>query len=407
MVDDRLSNSLISRGYQRLNSNSQGIYMFFCIEGNDLILVSVIHAVSGTEITRPQYLNILDQIKTNFKKTYPQQLRLLSLILTNYPERVRSLFSEVEEDSHWIIDTNEHRLIIYETQPTEFAGLRDPLDQILEEEQRQQPQNEASTNYRNRGQDQYSELHQDREQNQDQYQNEYQNNYQDPSSGQYARSYRDQMQGVRSPKLKLFTLMNTIIIAVNIIAYIVLHYTGAFGGEDQMISGGALSWYFVKEENQYYRLLSSMFMHADFDHLFNNMLVLLFVGDNLERAAGKFKYLLLYFGTGILAGITSISYNMWKDYANFSYEYSAFSIGASGAIFGVVGAVLYIVIVNKGRLEDISSRQMVLFVVFSLYGGISNARIDQAAHVGGFMAGILLAAILYRRPRRNSEVQEM
>jgi rhomboid protease GluP len=137
------------------------------------------------------------------------------------------------------------------------------------------------------------------------------------------------------------------------------------------------------------------------------MLVLLFVGDNLERAAGKFKYLLLYFGTGILAGITSISYNMWKDYANFSYEYSAFSIGASGAIFGVVGAVLYIVIVNKGRLEDISSRQMVLFVVFSLYGGISNARIDQAAHVGGFMAGILLAAILYRRPRRNSEVQEM
>jgi rhomboid protease GluP len=144
-----------------------------------------------------------------------------------------------------------------------------------------------------------------------------------------------------------------------------------------------------------------MFMHADWSHLINNMIVLLFVGDNLERAAGKFRYLFIYLSSGILAGITSISYNMWKDYGDFSFEHSVFSIGASGAIFGVVGAMLYIVIVNKGRLEDISTRQIILFIVFSLYGGIANSRIDQAAHVGGFLAGLLLAAILYRRPRRN------
>jgi rhomboid protease GluP len=168
-----------------------------------------------------------------------------------------------------------------------------------------------------------------------------------------------------------------------------------------MLGKGALSWYFVMKEKEYYRVLTSMFMHSDFGHLFNNMLVLLFVGDNLERAAGKYKYLFIYFGTGILAGITSISYNMWKENGQYLIDNTVFSIGASGAIFGVVGAMLYIVAINRGRLEDISTRQMVLFVVFSLYGGITNTQIDQAAHVGGFLAGILLAAIVYRRRSRT------
>jgi rhomboid protease GluP len=263
------------------------------------------------------------------------------------------------------VDTSSNRLIIYETQSVEFTGLRDSIEQLLEEEQRENPLSQDSAFYEN-----------------------------------LQNSQR--MQGSPARKLKLFTLMNTIIIAINIIAFLVMHYTKAFGGEEQMLTGGALSWYFVKEQKEYYRIITSMFMHSNWSHLFNNMVVLLFVGVNLERAAGKVKYLLIYLGTGIIAGITSISYNMWKDYAEFSYEHSVFSIGASGAIYGVVGAMLYIVIANRGRLEDISTRQMILFVAFSLYGGISNAQIDQAAHIGGFFAGLLLAIIVYRRPKRKS-----
>ena len=135
-----------------------------------------------------------------------------------------------------------------------------------------------------------------------------------------------------------------------------------------------------------------MFLHSDFEHLMNNMLVLFFVGDNLERAAGKIKYFIIYFGSGIIAGISSISYNMIK-------EKMVYSVGASGAIFGIVGAMGYILLVNKGHLEDISSRQIILFTVFSLYGGIANANIDNVAHIGGFIGGIILAIILYRRPK--------
>jgi rhomboid protease GluP len=135
---------------------------------------------------------------------------------------------------------------------------------------------------------------------------------------------------------------------------------------------------------------------ANIGHLVNNMVVLLFIGDNVEKAAGKVRFFLIYFGSGIIAGIASISYNMMmNDIVG--------SIGASGAIFGVVGAMLYILIVNKGRMEDISSWQIVLFIVFSLYGGIQNAEIDQAAHIGGFLGGIILALILYRR-RKNKQI---
>lgn len=350
MAEDRLTNSLLNLGYQRLNSNSEGIYFFYRADLLKLSVVSVLHVVTGNEITIEQYEHILDQIKNYFKDREPLRLELLSLIFTRDLAHTKQLCIEAKEDTHWLIDLSTKRVIIYENQATDFDGLRAVIERYLEET----PQ-------------------------------------------------LDQKENQMPNRLtKTVTLMNTTIIIINIIAYIILHYTPLFGGEDPMLTKGALSWYYIKEGKEYYRFLTSMFMHADWSHIFNNMLVLLFLGGSLERAIGKVKYLFLYFGTGILAGITSVGYNMWKEYGQVVFENTAFSVGASGAIFGVVGAVLFIVIINRGRLEDINTRQMIFFVVLSLYNGIANSKIDQAAHVGGFLAGLLLAAIIYRRPKRTS-----
>ena len=80
------------------------------------------------------------------------------------------------------------------------------------------------------------------------------------------------------------------------------------------------------------------------------------------------------------------------------------AIGASGAIFALVGAMLYIVIINKGRLEQISTRQMTIFVLLSLYSGVINPQTDSADHIGGVLAGMLLALILYRRPSKTAGI---
>lgn len=344
MIEDRLNQHLLNIGFHRVASNAEGIYLYYQAGENGLTVVSVIHSINGDEVTPAQYEHILQQIRENVSRSYQSQPRYLSLIFTRFPDRVKHLCSIPGEDVHWIVDLSANRLMIYETQSNAFTAIKSLLEQLLGEEE-----------LLNRK--------------------------------------------VASGNIP-FRMMNTIIVGINMMAYIITHFTGAFGGEQQMYVKGALSWYYVTQYKEYYRILTAMFMHSDLSHIFNNMLVLVFIGATLEQAVGKIKYLFIYFGAGILAGIASISYNMWKESAAL-YELGnlTFSIGASGAIFGVVGAVFYIMLINKGRLKDMNTRQMVIFLILSLYGGIANAQIDQAAHVGGFVAGLVLAAIVYRRKK--------
>ena len=218
----------------------------------------------------------------------------------------------LEEDNHWLVDLNSMRLYIYEDQGNDLLDVREVIEDSLEE----------------------------------------------GSYGELYKYYRKPEE-----RVTFFTLFNTGIIILNILIYILVHNTNILGNTGEVMAKGALSWLFIKEEGQYYRILTSMFLHSNFSHLINNMLVLLFVGDKLERVAGKIRYLIIYFGSGFLAGSASIVYNMLNDKDTLTL-----SVGASGAIFGIVGAMLYALIRNRGRIEGISSRQIILFVVFGLYG---------------------------------------
>ena len=77
------------------------------------------------------------------------------------------------------------------------------------------------------------------------------------------------------------------------------------------------------------------------------------------------------------------------------------SAGASGAIFGVVGGLVYAVAVNRGRLEDLSTQQLMILVAVTLYHGFTSTGVDNAAHVGGLLIGIFLGMIFYRKPGKN------
>lgn len=370
MMEDRLSSSLLNMGYQRLNSNAQGIYLYYRSLEQELIIVSVIHAINGDEINVEQYSHILGQIRESFQKSTPGRIQLQSLILTENPDKVKHFCTATTGDSHWIVDLALYRLMIYETQAYDFAGLRGMLEQLLEEE-KEQHFNGRELNYETVTQAAQS----------------------DGSPSAY--------------KAVQFTLVNMSIIIVNILVYIITHYTPVLGGADQMFMKGALSWYYVMQDNEYYRLLTSMFMHADISHILNNMIILFFIGANLEQAIGKLRYLCIYLGAGILAGVASIGYNMLRESGAVAYSNTTFSLGASGAIFGTVGALLYVVLINRGKLKEIGLRQIIVFVILSLYGGFVDYHIDQAAHIGGFLGGILLAALLYRRPKGMQKETEV
>ena len=184
--------------------------------------------------------------------------------------------------------------------------------------------------------------------------------------------------------------VNGLLIALNVLFFLYLEITGSSENAYFMYTKGAMSAPAVLEDGEYYRLLTAMFMHFGIRHIMNNMLVLFVLGDNLERALGHVKYLIFY----LLCGIGS----NWVSMMAHSTDTMTVSAGASGAIFGVVGGLLYVVTANKGRLEDLSTRQLVIMIFFSLYLGYTSTGVDNTAHLSGLVIGIVLAIILYHRP---------
>ena len=181
--------------------------------------------------------------------------------------------------------------------------------------------------------------------------------------------------------------------------FLFLEATGSSENTSFMVAHGAMYAPLVIEKGEYYRLITSVFMHFGISHIMNNMLILFILGDNLERALGHIKYLFFYLICGVGANIVSMAVNL-GEYRN------VVSAGASGAIFGVIGGLLYAVIINRGRLEDLSTRQLVVMIVCSLYFGFTSTGVDNAAHIAGLLIGIVMGILLYRKPRkkRNTEI---
>ncbi|MDD6571736.1 MAG: rhomboid family intramembrane serine protease [Thermoflexaceae bacterium] len=199
------------------------------------------------------------------------------------------------------------------------------------------------------------------------------------------------MEKVKKKKkpVKILT-MNNLMIFINIIVFMILESLGSTQNSYFMLEHGAFYWPSIKIHGEIYRFFTCIFIHFGFSHLFGNMIVLFFLGDNLERAVGKIKYVIIYLATGLAGSLVSCIYYLIID------EY-VLSGGASGAIFGVVGALVYIVTANRGKLEDLDSFRLILFVAFSFYSGFTSTGVDNAAHVGGFVAGLILGKFLYKK----------
>ncbi len=184
--------------------------------------------------------------------------------------------------------------------------------------------------------------------------------------------------------------VNTAIILINIAIFLIVEFTGSSLNTQHMVNWGAAYTPWILQEHEYYRLLTCMFLHFGIRHLGNNMLVLFFVGDCLERSIGKIKYLLIYLLGGIGANIFSLGMEVYR-------QESVVSAGASGAVFAVIGALLYIVIRNRGRIENFTTRQLMILAALSLYHGVTSAGVDNAAHFGGLVCGFFLCVLLYHR----------
>ena len=184
------------------------------------------------------------------------------------------------------------------------------------------------------------------------------------------------------------------LIVVNVIVFFILSFQGMTEDAQFMLEHGAMYVPYMMEGEEYYRLFTSMFMHFGFEHLMNNMIMLGTIGWNLEYEIGKIKFMIIYFGSGLIGNILSGMGDMMTG------EY-AVSAGASGAVFGIVGALLYVAIRNRGQIGTVSGRGLVLMIVLSLYYGFTSSGVDNLAHIGGLAAGFILGVLLYWKRKRK------
>jgi len=177
-----------------------------------------------------------------------------------------------------------------------------------------------------------------------------------------------------------------VILTINIFMYL---WSAA---STEILNWGALTWMHAFKQGELYRLVTSNFLHNGFDHLFNNMIVFVLIGSRLEPIFGRARYVALYMGAGLCGSIVSAVY-----YMNMGEMVA--SVGASGAIFGLIGAMLWILIKNRGYQKEFYGGGVALMIAGSLYHGFSTMGVDNAAHIGGCIGGFLLAILLYRQDR--------
>lgn len=187
--------------------------------------------------------------------------------------------------------------------------------------------------------------------------------------------------------------LTVVLVLINVLVFLAVELTGGSDNTMHMVQWGAAYTPAIMD-GEYYRVFTCMFLHFGMEHLLNNMVLLFVLGGRLERTTGKWKYLLIY----IFGGIGGNLLSLFQECRTGEYAVSA---GASGAIFAVMGAMIYVVLRGRGKVEDLSGRQLIIMAALSLYFGFTSSGVDNAAHVGGLLSGFVLALILYH-PRTSA-----
>lgn len=162
------------------------------------------------------------------------------------------------------------------------------------------------------------------------------------------------------------------LIAINIIIYLI----GMFVGQNKMISMLGLHPLLV-QSGEYYRLITCMFMHANLMHLIFNMYALYIIGIQVENFFNKWKYSIIYLISGLTGALFSMLFTR------------SWSVGASGAIFGLMGALLFFGYHHRVYLGTVIKSQIIPVIIINLIIGFASTGIDNAAHIGGLIGGIL------------------
>ncbi|MBB6454273.1 rhomboid protease GluP [Salirhabdus euzebyi] len=183
-----------------------------------------------------------------------------------------------------------------------------------------------------------------------------------------------------------------ILLLVNVVVFLLMENAGDSTDTFHLIEWGAkFNPYII--DGEWWRIVSSMFIHVGYLHLLMNMLALYYLGNAVERMYGSFKFFIIYFLAGVFGGLASFSFN------------TSVAAGASGAIFGLFGALLFFGLINRKLFFQTMGSNLLFIIGLNIVLGISVPSIDNSAHMGGLIGGFLAAAIVQMPRKRNILLQ--
>lgn len=189
---------------------------------------------------------------------------------------------------------------------------------------------------------------------------------------------------------ELFNATN-ILIALNVIIFLI---SAIISGSLNYIEGSVLynlgaKWSPAIKEGQFYRLFTSMFLHGGIVHLLFNMYALWSLGNLVEKVWGTKRFLIVYFGGGFIASL-----------ATFIFSPKSLSVGASGAIFALLGAAAIFGYFIKDKFGKEFMNEMLKLIGINIFIGITTPNIDNVAHIGGLIGGAIISFGIYELNRK-------
>jgi len=193
--------------------------------------------------------------------------------------------------------------------------------------------------------------------------------------------------------IKRYTLTYTLIIINSIVYLISAFLSQSFTDMDMqtLVDMGALYGPYTVQQGEWWRLFTAMFLHGGMTHLLMNMFSLYIVGRAAEMYFDTKAYLSIYFFSGILGGLTSLYMHP-----------EAVGVGASGAIFGIFGALAGFFLAHREKIASHSKAFMKDFAIIigiNLVIGFSIPSVDVSAHIGGLVVGLVGGFILSKDPK--------
>ncbi|GGH15875.1 rhomboid family intramembrane serine protease [Paenibacillus segetis] len=177
-----------------------------------------------------------------------------------------------------------------------------------------------------------------------------------------------------------------LILAANLIMFLIVATHGGSGNVLTLLKYGAMT-NIEPFASEWWRMISSMFLHGGFNHLFSNCFAILVFAPPLERLMGHSKYLLLYLGSGLIGNLISLLVYLQSSEPHIS-------VGASGAVYGVYGAFLYIALLQRGLMDESSRKTLYSLLMVGVVFSFVVTQVNWVAHFGGLAGGFLLYALM-------------